>query len=490
MERSSKVTDRKINHLRDLLDKLVRNEHWEKALYIAEYLATLRPEDPGLERVMGIAHLHLADLEKSEDCFKRSLEYGADDPDTFLYLARVYQNRSDFRNEIFWLEKVLECEPENPIAQFRLAVVCISLGDTDRAEQILEATVKKYPDYVHAHRVLADIHLSTGNLEAAEEQLREAIAVSGDNPVLLCELGHILNRKEEFAEALACFFQALEHNRGDATLYYNIGDTFIALGEPENSITYLRKAEELSAFDPVIQMELGRAYYDMGRYQQCIAASRSGLQYDPAMVLGRTNIGINTMQNLGLSYMHLENYPEAEACFRKNISLAAPGFFNLGLSLHRQNRYDEALRYFQWAAGLDPNDAECQDMIGNAYLELGRLKEAKAALEKAIALDSSYAPAWYDLGIVLSRMKGKEVKALELFEHARDLDDKNYWARYSIGCLHALQGRRDLALENLDAAVRRGFSDRDYLENDRDWDSLRADPGFREIAEGMNGKNA
>jgi protein-arginine kinase activator protein McsA len=43
MERSSKVTDRKINHLRDLLDKLVRNEHWEKALYIAEYLATLRP---------------------------------------------------------------------------------------------------------------------------------------------------------------------------------------------------------------------------------------------------------------------------------------------------------------------------------------------------------------------------------------------------------------------------------------------------------------
>jgi hypothetical protein len=85
---------------------------------------------------------------------------------------------------------------------------------------------------------------------------------------------------------------------------------------------------------------------------------------------------------------------------------------------------------------------------------------------------------------------GWRKKALDLFGRARDLDETNSWAWYSIGCLHALQDRRDLALENLREAVNRGFSDRDYLDNDHDWDRMREDPGFREIAEGINGKNA
>jgi tetratricopeptide (TPR) repeat protein len=204
------------------------------------------------------------------------------------------------------------------------------------------------------------------------------------------------------------------------------------------------------------------------------------------MELGRTNIGINTMQDLGLSYLHLEKYPDAEDCFRKNIHLAAPSFFNLGLSFHYQKKYEEALRWFLWAAELDPHNAEYQDLVGNAYLELGKLNEAQQALEKAIALNSSYALAHYDLGVVLSRTKGNEKKALALFEHARDLDDKNYWPWYCIGCLYAVQDEQDLALKNLDAAVQRGFSDREHVDNDHDWDRLRDDPKFQKITEGMN----
>jgi len=475
------TNEEKIGNLIDLLDKLIKNNEWEKALIIGEYLATLDEEEILAYRAMGISSLGLHDLDQSEKYFHQALKWGDDDPETLLLIARIHSYRGDLNGEIFWLEKALEKDPGNIKAAFFLALAYVTLGEKEKAEEILKDIIGSNPDHIPSRRALADIYLSTQKLDEAEEQLREAIKLQGDNSQLFSDLGYILKRRKNFSDALSVYFHALELSPNNVIRYYDIGDTYLALGDTERAILYLRKADQLDPFNSLVSYNLGRAYFDLGRYEQCEAASKAALQYDPEMEYGRTNLGLNATVNLGLAYLNRGKLKEAEQCFRKNLLLTASSYFNLGLSLHRQGKFEESLKNFLRAVELVPGDAEYWDLVGNAYLELNRLDDAQKALEKAIEINPTYSLAYYDLGVVLSRIKGRENDALKLFRHAIALDPDEAHSYYAISCLYALQNRKKSALNYLHKAIQRGFNDRVHLDNDHDLDTLRDDEEFQKI---------
>ncbi len=479
------INEEKIGNLKDLLGQLIKKEDWQKALIIGEYLATLDPEEIFAYRVLGFSSLELHDLDQSEKYFLKALECGESDPTTFFLMARIHSYRGDLNGEIFWLEKAIEQDPDNPTAAFSLALTFLSLGEKDRSEEILKGIIRTHPDHIASRRALADLYLSVQKLDEAEEQLREAVKLEGSNGQIFSDLGYILKRKNNFPDALTMYFQALEFGPKSAGRYYEIGDTLLALGETERAITYLRKANQIEPFNPTVSYNLSRAYFDLGRYSECEAASKAALQYDPEMLNGRTNLGLNATINLGLAYLNLGKLEEAEHCFRKNLLLTASSYFNLGLSLHRQKKYEEGLQNFLRAIELVPDDAEFWDLVGNAYLEMKQLDKAQKALEKAIEIDSTYPLAYYDLGVVFSRIKGRESEAMKLFKHAITLDANGALPYYAIACLYSLQNRKRSALDYLRKTIQRGFNDRKYLDNDHDLDSLRNDEEFQKIVNKM-----
>jgi tetratricopeptide (TPR) repeat protein len=479
------INDEKIRIVKDLLLQLMKNEDWQKALVIGEYLVTLNPEEILAYRAMGFSSLELHDLDRSEEFFLKALEYGDANPETLLLISRIHYYRGDLNGEISWLKKALEQDPDNPVAAFSLALTYITLGEHESAEALLNSIIASHPDHVPSRRALADIYLSAQKLDEAEEQLREAVKLQGNNSQLFSDIGYILKRKNNFSDALAMYFHALELNPNNVTRYYDIGDTFMALGETERAISYLRKADQIDPYNSLVCYNLGRAYFDLGRYKQCEAASKAALQYDPEMVNGRTNLGLNATINLGLAYLNLGKLDGAERCFRKNLQLTASSYFNLGLALHRQQKYEEALKNFLHAVELVPIDAEYWDLVGNTYLELNQLDDAQKVLEKAIEIDPTYPPAHYDLGLVFSRRKGQENEAMKLFKHAITLNPDGPLPYYAISCLYSLQNKKKSALNFLQKAIQRGFNDREYLDNDHDFDTLRDDEEFQKIIRKM-----
>ena len=82
---------------------------------------------------------------------------------------------------------------------------------------------------------------------------------------------------------------------------------------------------------------------------------------------------------------------------------------NLGQTLARMNRQDEATVYFEAARRMKPDFAMSWYNLGTGALTKGRLDEAKSYFEESLRLDPSDGRARNNLGVILGR-RGQWIK--------------------------------------------------------------------------------
>ncbi len=475
----NKTTDADV--LRELVWDLIKSEQWEKAHLVSQYLASIAPDDEATHITCGIIWMGLADLEQAEQCFQRAINVAGENAQNCLLMARVNAFRGYLKEQSGWAKKAWHFDDKDPEPGLVAADASIRLGLLAEATSTLKKVVHSFPENIHAHRLLGHVYLSLQQLDEAANEFRAALRLKFDDASLWADLGHTLSQGNKYEEAHAAFERASFLEPRDPEYAYNLGDNYLALGQPEKAIPYLTKAIQTSPNYHMAHYDLSLAFFQLGRYEECAESSQAALRSDPEMKNQRSNSGMGATTNLGLAYLHLARYKEAEECFLRNLKLMAPSYFNLGLMLFQQGLYEQSLGNFQRALELDPKNPEYLDLLGNAYNELGQLTEAEKVLRDAIAIDKDYALAHYDLGVVLAKVKGQEVEALKSFKRAIAHNPGLYWGYYSIACLYTLMDKKKLALQFLEKAFQKGFSDISHMEKDRDLDNLRDDHTFREL---------
>ena len=94
-----------------------------------------------------------------------------------------------------------------------------------------------------------------------------------------------------------------------------------------------------------------------------------------------------------------ENWEDAAYCFRKAYDLEGGDYgYCLGVALNALERYEESLPILLAQAKVHQPDAMSWCQVAVAYEHLNRANECAEAYLTAIALDSDYAVAWFDLG--------------------------------------------------------------------------------------------
>jgi tetratricopeptide (TPR) repeat protein len=140
----------------------------------------------------------------------------------------------------------------------------------------------------------------------------------------------------------------------------------------------------------------------------------------------------------------------------QGISGQAASFSKRGLLYAAQGHYAQAVEEFQHSLKLNDNNALVWANLAAAYIKTNALQAAQSACERAIALDS-----------------------------------RNWLAHYNLGALYAGKGNKDAAVFELSEALRFINEDQaqqilkgqvtEQLRADNSFDSLRADPRFREL---------
>ena len=73
---------------------------------------------------------------------------------------------------------------------------------------------------------------------------------------------------------------------------------------------------------------------------------------------------------------------------------------NLGISLIKLHKYQEAITCFEKAIKINSNFETAHNNLGNAYQELGKYQEAISCYQRAISIKPNYTEAHYNLGNV------------------------------------------------------------------------------------------
>ena len=99
----------------------------------------------------------------------------------------------------------------------------------------------------------------------------------------------------------------------------------------------------------------------------------------------------------------------------------ATAYLNRANIYARRGRYDRALADYQAASNLDPANPLIPYNLGNAQLDAAQHTPAEQAFTRAIALDASFALAYFNRGIARGRL-GNAAGADEDFRQAIELD--------------------------------------------------------------------
>src|SRR5215813_9733726 len=124
---------------------------------------------------------------------------------------------------------------------------------------------------------------------------------------------------------------------------------------------------------------LGFSFYQSGNYRAAVDRLKRAAKLAPA--------DERILNNLGLAYCRLGKIDEAYKAFARATG-ALNGNLNTAKMLERFGREDDAIRYYEVARTIDPNNTIALRRLADLYQRVGRASESEAA-RSALALASN-----------------------------------------------------------------------------------------------------
>lgn len=126
--------------------------------------------------------------------------------------------------------------------------------------------------------------------------------------------------------------------------------------------------------------------------------------------------------------------------------------FEVGLQLHQNGQYDQAMMAYRTVLETDPDSAPVHYNIGQILHVRGELAAAIGEYELALASDPALVPALYNRGLAL-RDQGDNLAAIASLEAALSREPNHVGALYNLGNILIAQGDPDRGTKLINRAI-------------------------------------
>jgi Tfp pilus assembly protein PilF len=144
-------------------------------------------------------------------------------------------------------------------------------------------------------------------------------------------------------------------------------------------------------------------------------------------------------------------------------------------------QWDAAMKQLNSNIELDPNYWFNHCYLGRTYEAKGKMVEAIAEFQRALALDNENTEIWSGLGHAYA-LSGNRKEAEKVLAHLKELSARNYVSPYSLAIIYAGLEDKDQVFFWLDRAyAERSYFLAVYLTTDSRLNDLHTDPRFDEL---------
>ncbi|ATD81845.1 MULTISPECIES: tetratricopeptide repeat protein [Desulfovibrio] len=284
------------------------------------------------------------------------------------------------------------------------------------------------------------------------------------------DLAKGLLERKEYTQALAASRKILEIKPGSAAAYLVMGDAhrglaeydlareayeaaaaaadlYLAplqrlaemyeyLGDRENQLRYLQKLDHISPLNVNRKVSLGEVHLALGNTEQAEDFfDRALVQMNREAVEGLSALsgriaGVYAERDPLKAEKFLRNSLDVKGKYLSKSDLAL--FNQLGISLRKQGRWQDAITEYKRAVRIAPEDANLYYNMGMAFAEGQDFLQAKANLLKALDMDPDLYRASvtiaYNYGAVFLQSREKQ-RAAQFFQAALDMEPGHAGAR-------------------------------------------------------------
>jgi tetratricopeptide (TPR) repeat protein len=350
---------------------LITDGHPEEAVQELEEARAVEPADPELAFALASGYLRLKKLDAAERLFAEVVK-ARPVPATYVLIGRTYRDAGYF-------------------GQARIS---------------FETALKKDPRVRRAHYYLGTLAvLSEGvlRLDEAIGEFRRELKLEPNDPVTNLRLGMALVEAQRPAEALPALVRAVDAAAPTALGLYYLGRCQLALDQPSDAATALRRALRLVEGPPLDEVRAGHVHYQLGLALRKLGADEEAARhFAEAQRFSARRVELSREQltrylqdapdpqpptGLDLGTSAFSTLPAAQSAdiLRRATPAIARAYFNLGVIHAQASRPARAAECFENAAAVDAAFPQVQYSLGVAYFNAKQFEKATGPLERALA---------------------------------------------------------------------------------------------------------
>ncbi|MDR0757361.1 MAG: tetratricopeptide repeat protein [Tannerella sp.] len=373
-------------------------------------------------------------LEQPDEAFRELEKLSARYPGEARYpilTGDLHLERNDTQRALEYYRKAHDIDPENPYYTVSMANYYETTGQHEAAEQQIRLALVNEKLDVELKvgilsRYIQRLQQLRRDIQPADSLFRTLLEQHPEDIELKLMYGALLSSQKKLDEARFQFQLATEMDPSLESAWQQLLNTVMQMEDYESAVAFCTRCRELFPDEPVYCLFMAIACQQLEKYQEALEACEDCLQIIP-----ETNRPMRSdfYGQIGDIYYRMkerdkafEAYEKALACNEQNIGVM--NNYSYFLTLSKQD-LDKAERMSAKCIRAEPDNATYLDTYAWVFFMKGYYTLAKGYIEKAVAVDGEKNAELLDHYGDILYMYGEKEKAREQWLKARQAGKKS-----------------------------------------------------------------